>query len=376
MRTLEFSGSPKCIGEAFGESCREEIAALYAIRLANALRDAKTYGRPDASESDLLALAAGCLAEVERFHPAGALELSGIARAAQLTPPQILAMNGLTDLRDALSWGAPPAVAGACTATLVAAERTPDGRARLAQNWDLASENGPYVVAVHRRPDSGPETWSVTTVGCLSLVGINEHGLAVGTTNLRTRDARVGVPYLNLLHRALESDNAEQAAGWIAGARRAGAHSYLLADASERVIALECSASRAQRIELRDGVHVQCNHCLEPENREIESDTPMRSSHARYARMKALLGAQPRLRSRDLQAFLADTEGGTLAICRDDFDGISTNASMVLTPSAPEFLACAGLPSSGGWVSLLDKGSGEGVAGPREPQAPAAREAR
>jgi isopenicillin-N N-acyltransferase-like protein len=358
MRVLEFSGSPKRIGEAFGESCREEIAELYAIRLANALREARTYGRPGASEADLLALAAACLLEVERFHPAGAAELSGIARGARLSAARLLAMNGLTDLRDTLAWGAPPAVSGACTAALVAGERSTDGRARLAQNWDLATDNGRFVLAVHRRPDPGPETWSVTTVGCLSLIGINEHGLAVGTTNLRTRDARLGVPYLSLLHRALESDSAPEAADWIARARRAGAHSYLLADARERVIALECSAGRAQLLELRDGVHVQCNHCLAPENRALESDTPMRSSHARHARMGALLGTHGPLGSEDLQRFLADTEGGTLAICRDDFEGISTNASTVLTPSAFEFLACAGLPSGGregrgGWVSLL-----------------------
>ena len=37
MRVLHFQGTPARMGEAFGESCREAIAELYALRLENAI---------------------------------------------------------------------------------------------------------------------------------------------------------------------------------------------------------------------------------------------------------------------------------------------------------------------------------------------------
>jgi hypothetical protein len=50
------------MGEAFGESCRDEIAALYALRLENALGTARADGGRECSEAELLALAGRCLA--------------------------------------------------------------------------------------------------------------------------------------------------------------------------------------------------------------------------------------------------------------------------------------------------------------------------
>ena len=42
---IELAGSPRCMGEAFGESCRAEIRELYALRLEAALRFAQRRGR-------------------------------------------------------------------------------------------------------------------------------------------------------------------------------------------------------------------------------------------------------------------------------------------------------------------------------------------
>ncbi|MEA1619090.1 hypothetical protein SOQ14_09185 [Erythrobacter sp. T5W1-R] len=58
------------------------------------------------------------------------------------------------------------------------------------QTWDLNGPDVDYVIALHRLPDDGPETWTVTCAGCQTLMGMNAHGLAVGTTNLKTRGAR------------------------------------------------------------------------------------------------------------------------------------------------------------------------------------------
>ncbi|MBM4383165.1 MAG: hypothetical protein FJ091_07305 [Deltaproteobacteria bacterium] len=356
MRRIELSGTHAAMGEAFGEAFRNEIARLYAIRLDNALRQATQYGGRATSEADLLRLARACLAASERFDPRGTAELCGIARGARLGEEQVLAMNGLTDLRDGLAWGDRDEVGAAgCTALIVQRDATADGRARLAQSWDLASDNAPFVVFVARRPSEGPRTWSVTTVGCQSLMSLNEHGLALGTTNLRTTDAGVGVPYLGLIHRALEERSAEAASRVIANAPRAGAHSYLALDRAGAGRVLECTGKLAHEVAVERGTHVHTNHCQVPAHVALEADTPRKSSEARLARMRELLAAKlGSLDSAELRSFYADRAGGSLAICRMDFDGISTNAASVMTPETGEFWGCAGVPETPGhWERLL-----------------------
>ena len=348
MRRIELSGSHAAMGEAFGEAYRDEIARLYAIRVENALRQATQYGGRATSETDLLHLARACLAASERFDPRGTAELRGIARGAGLSAEQVLAMNGLTDLRDGLAWGERSEVgAEGCTAVIVQRDWSADGRPRLAQSWDLASENAPFIVFVHRTPAGAPQTWSITTVGCQSLMSINEHGLALGTTNLRTRDSGIGVPYLGLVHRALDERSAAAAARVIATAPRAGAHSYLALDRTGAGAVVECTGKLAHTFVVERGAHVHTNHCQAPEHLALEADTPRKSSEARLARMRELLTASAGKIDADfLRGCYADPAGGALAICRRDFDGISTNAASVMTPEILEMWGCAGVPDA------------------------------
>jgi isopenicillin-N N-acyltransferase-like protein len=354
LRVLHFEGTPARMGEAFGESCREAVAALYALRLENALAQALQYGGRRASEAELLALARACLERSAGFHPDGAAELEGIARGAGLAPERVLAMNGLTDLRDALAWGGPLEAAGGCTAFVVQRDRSADGRLWAGQTWDLGTDNLPYVVGVHRRPARGPETWCVTTVGCLSLMGMNAEGVAVGTTNLRTRDAGPGVPYLGLIHAALEASSAADAVRTIAGAPRAGGHAYSVVDRFGEAFAVECTARRSKTFALRGGFHVHTNHCQVPEHQALEAELSFASSQARLARMQELLRDAERIDPPLLERALADGANGKLAICRDDFEGISTNAALVASPDGRVLRACHGLPSRGVWIDLLD----------------------
>ncbi len=350
MRYVHLEGTPAEMGEAFGEGFRAEIQELSRLRTANALAQARLYGGRQVDEGALLALAAASLEACAAYHPDGHEELLGIARGAALAPEAALAMGGLTDLRDALAWGGPLEALGGCTAFLVPEARAADGRLRLGQTWDLGTDNQPFVVAVHRRPRRGPATWCVTTVGCLSLMGINEHGLAVGTTNLRTVDARPGVPYLQLIHKALGARELGEALRCLETAPRAGAHSYLLADAHGKAAVLESTATRSHLRVLTRDCEVQTNHCQARELAALEGATPRASSEARLGRMRGLLAGRGLLDDGALRACLSDRQGGALAINRDDVDGISTNAAVLATPVARCLQACQGAPDRGRWL--------------------------
>ncbi len=362
MISVRLEGNPAAMGEAFGEAFRREIGELHALRRANALEQARRFGGREITAETLLAVAARMLEVTACFDEEGHAELVGIARGADLKAEEVMAMNALTDIRDVLAWGGEPELLGGCTGVLVQADRCTDRAPRLAQTWDLATTNLPFVVAVHRRPLSGPETWSVTTVGCLSLMALSAHGLAIGTTNLRTRDARVGVPYLSLIHRALRCPDATRARACIEAAPRSAGHSYLLADAEGQMMVLECTATRSCARLLRRGADVQTNHCQGPELAALEAETPMASSRARLDRMRKLLAGSEPLDDFELIRFLGDRDGGALSINRDDVDGISTNAACVLAPGRGTLLACQGAPDRAIWQRF-----GPGRVGPFEP---------
>jgi isopenicillin-N N-acyltransferase-like protein len=353
MDILTFSGTHEAIGEAFGEACRDDIRRFYEIRLRNAIAQALDWGGRAVSEAELLSAARRSEDLTRAYHPEGWAELCGIARGANMTPEQILALNGLTDFRDVLSWHGDFEAFGGCSSFVVQGDASKDGGVLVGQTWDLATDNMPFVVGVHRTPTDGPQTWTLTTVGCLSLIGMNEHGVSVGTTNVRTPDARPGVMYLSIIHKALHQRDLESAASAVVDAPRAGAHFYWVADGDGHASAIECTATTAHIDAISRGVYVHCNHCLVDSHIAREPRPPSPSSAHRTTRLQALLEDGAGAHDLDsVKAALADEEGGDNAICRDDTHGISTNGAVVIAPERREIHACHGLPSRATWRVL------------------------
>jgi len=353
LQSIELSGGYSEMGQGFGEAFRAQIAQLYEVRRHNALTQALRFGGRHATEDDFLALAKRCLVEARRWDPFGSAELEGIARGAGIAPEAALALGGLTDLRDVLAWGGDDFLGG-CTAVLAQTDTTTQAELLFAQTWDLGTANMPHLVRVHRKPSNAPATWTITTVGCLSLMGLNDRGICVGTTNLRTTDVRVGIPYLNILHRCLAANSHAEAIREVQNAPRAAAHAYFVADAHGRASLVEATGMRSRCIDLRQGVYVQTNHCQIPEHAALEGDTPMASSRARLLRMHELMEkSRPRIDRATLQRCLADHEGGERAICRHDFDGISTNAALVVAPESGRGWYCHGNPCTAEWHELI-----------------------
>ena len=350
MRVLTFAGTSREIGQAFGESCRDAIARFYRIRIDIAIEQAQIYGGRTVSEPEVLRSAAACLAPTEAYDPVGYEELLGIAEGAGLTSPQVMALNGLTDLRDTLSWGEDPE---GCSAFIAAGDSTANGRLLCGQTWDLATNNMPFVIGVNRQPTEGPETWSMTTTGCLSLIGLNAEGIAVGTTNLRTTDSRPGVVYLSILHRILRATSLEEGIQAVISAPRASGHFYFIADGRGKAAAIECTGTSHHVKRIAHGIHTQCNHCLIPEHRALEGLAPSSSSLRRTDRLLQLLNATRDTNSVDTaKAYFADVDGGADAICRDEPHGISSNGAVIMVPEDRTIVACHGPPSRAKWIDL------------------------
>ena len=289
-RFVELSGTPRAMGEYFGEQCRDDIRNLYQVRMAHLERflDIHDPGK-HFSASSVLELVRRAVPAHQQFEPAIWEEFAGISRGSGLDPEELLVTNGLTDFRDLVLFEKPTTFPpardhlGECTALLVPGD-SGDGQTILGQTWDMHADAGDYLAIVHRKPMAAPETLCLTTVGCLCLIGLNSEGVGVGNTNLVPTDARLGVNYLFSITRALQCRSAQEAADAVTAAPRLSGHNFLIVD-GRSAINLECTATREHRTRVQGKPFVHTNHYLAASLEGLEFRRDIANSHWRYQQM-------------------------------------------------------------------------------------------
>jgi len=346
---VECVGDARTLGEQQGEALRERINAFIEQRLTAFAQYSSERGGP--SVERFLAVGAECLRAFERWDPEGAAEHAGVAAAAGVGAETLYGATNMTDVRDVLLLPSRKSDEG-CTSLLVPSALSRSGDVIVGQTWDLNPTDLDFVVAVHRRPSTGPETWSVTVAGALSLTGMSAAGVAVGTTNIKTRRSRVGVGYLSLLHRAIRAGSAAEAEALVRGAPRAAAHTYWLADAGGAV-ELECDPDTVIERRAQTRPVVRTNHCLSDTMREAEGEPATVSSQKRFQRAERQLGSGTQDVA-SLQALMRDRSDGVDSINRytEDEQGTTTNACLIAVPARRELWACRGPADRGEWVNL------------------------
>ena len=355
---LTFKGSVTQIGEAHGRELRAQIRDFVPMRFDATMQYLRALGHQDVAP--LVDVGRRCLEVYARWHPEGHAEHCAIARGAGVDVAELFTAANMTDMRDVLALGelpglgdGLPADAEGCTAVLIPPAFSKSGHAIAAQTWDLNPQDLAYVVAIHRIPEGAPATWSVTCTGCLSLVGMNDRGLAVGTTNIKTHGSRVGVGYMGVLHRMLACRDFAEAAQVCETAPRAAAHTYWLAS-PEQLAEWETTAWSAVR---RDAVHAplgRTNHCLWPQHTQKQGEPPSSSSTARLERVEAQLRAAAPHDVASLRQLFGDRQDGVDSINRfaEDGEGTSTNSVVVAIPALRTLWTCRGSADRGAWVEL------------------------
>ncbi|MEE2787468.1 MAG: C45 family peptidase [Myxococcota bacterium] len=347
---ITVSGSFTEMGQQQGEAFRARIQAFMAVRFDAVEGYCSDRGF---ATTRLKEIAHQSMAIFQDWDRDGFDEHLGIAQGAQVDAVDLYLATNMTDMRDALILEAPAAADHeGCSSILVPASMTRDGVAIAGQTWDLNPPDIEYIVAVKRRPEYGPSTWTVTCAGCLTLMGINQTGLSVGTTNIKTRGSRPGVGYLSVLHRLIRTHSVREAASILKNAPRAGAHVYWLADPVE-LREYETSPDRIVRREAGKGPLCHTNHCLDTVHQTLEGEASSDSSRCRLDRLETLLDRDDHTLE-TIQAIFADRHDGVLSINRyaEDDQGTATNAVFVAFPAHREAHACRGPADRGAWTVL------------------------
>ena len=76
---IQLEGTPRAMGEAFGERCRDDIRRLYEIRMQSARVFAREAGRRT-TVGQVLEICGRCMKITEAFDPIGHEEMCGVGR--------------------------------------------------------------------------------------------------------------------------------------------------------------------------------------------------------------------------------------------------------------------------------------------------------
>ncbi|MBC8450874.1 hypothetical protein H8D73_01530, partial [bacterium] len=338
LRYIEVSGSPRAMGEAHGEEFRDAIRRFTERRIEHCLGFVDKYdpGRPIGRE-DVLRVADIVMRPHRQYDDDIWQEFEGIAHGAGVALPLLLVGNGLTDLRDLVLMGdgmgadhREPRSAdgqsggdtGECTSFACSAEVS-GGSPIIGQTWDMHPDARDYLAIVRRRPSDAPETLSLTTVGCLSLAGMNSEGVAVCNNNLIPTDPRPGVNYLFAITRALAATTASEAVGVIEETPRLSGHNFVVGDASS-TFNVETTATAAVLTDVRGDVFVHANHYTAPALLSAAYERIDRAgSRWRETHLVELFRDAPRPITADVcWEFLSDSTRGAGAVCNEDYDGV------------------------------------------------------
>jgi len=337
------TGTPYEMGVQHGRQLRDEIHALADDRLRLCLTDMEAVGS-SVGEAECLALARTHLPFFEKHAPLAWAEFQGIADGAGISLERLFVGNGYTDFVDVLMLKQAAAELG-CTAFLVRREFSHSGHTLLGQTWDMHPSAKQFVHLFQREPTEGAASLVLSTAGCLSLIGLNAAGIAIGNNNLCPLDARPGLMYLTLIHQALAQITLDAAIAGITAGPRASGHNYLLADA-DRIVDIETTALEYELLEPAAPWYVHTNHYRTKRLAVQEMQIPSPSSTRRLERMEVLLASATTVDVDTLWTFMSDRTDAENPICRlpSTDDESVTCAAVIVRPETGEMWAARGDP--------------------------------
>lgn len=364
IRRLRLQGTPYAIGYEHGRAYAREIGELTEERLRLSCDPFWTGGQ-QATLEEVLALGDACLAHHAVFAPELMEEMRGMSDATGIGLNELVIMNGFTDFVDIVA--NPAALAahrqtavqpgedfdgGGCTAFVVAPAAAGDGRGYLGQTWDMHSSATPYVILLDIQPDHGPALLTFTITGCVGMIGMNEHGVAVGINNLLGADGRAGVHWVYVVRKMLAQRTVEDALAVLQAARLSGAHNYLLlgpdAAGALRGYNVEQMASRAWVTPV-ESLYAHTNHCLIADMAAVERPrkaVSQESTYARHSQADAYLA--PRSGQITVETLMALTRlhDGELSVCAHVQPGydVESSGACIMAPAEGALWALWGNP--------------------------------
>ena len=353
MQVIELSGGASLErGQGYGEAARERInsaVAVYTETLSH-------YGRMD--WAGLTRASRDFLPAIEGYAPELVEEMKGVAQGAGVDFADILTLNCRSELM-ARAY----ASANECTSMAALPQQTAAAETLLAQNWDwmIGQADNQVCLKIPAR-DNIPALVTFTEAGQLAKLGMNSAGLALCVNALWTDRVRVGLPWLIMARKVLESATLTEAIGRCFLPDRAGSINFMIAHRGGEAVDLEMAAREQNMYWAQDGLLAHANHFLTPG----EGFTDLRpkldywpSSYNRQRRMERLLRTKSgELSEGTIKEILTDHFDNPFSICahpnpnKPKVEHMGTLLGLIMNLTARKITYCHGRPCTGEWVEM------------------------
>ncbi len=188
-----------------------------------------------------------------------------------------------------------------------------------------------------------PPLVTFTEAGQLAKMGMNGAGIGLVVNNLSADKRRVGVPWIFITRKILESTRLTEAIGAVLSTPRGHSINFLIA-AGQEAVNLETSPVESHVMWPENGILVHTNHFLGPclNFRDIKGEIdPTPHTYNRFRRLsRRITEASGSIDDNVVKAALRDHFDHPFSVCLHDnparglAGGASTCLSLVMTPNA------------------------------------------
>ncbi len=253
-----------------------------------------------------------------------------------------------------------PSNSEGCSTWAASQGATSSGEPILVKNRDYYLEHLPLQIVARADPADGRRfAYRYLCVGSAGSPGvfgsgINERGLCVADTRVRSLDNGPGLPaYSLMMHILEEHDNVRSALEYLHRAKRMGGSNLVLADAQGDLAVFEVGYRNYGLIEADDHIVVNANHFVSPDLRDqfVDTNPPETKGNSfhRHEKLDGVLRGSYGKISADLAQRLMAFHGSPLdSICRHQqlFMGKETGtiSTAIYLPAERKLLFCHGRP--------------------------------
>ena len=260
---ISIKGKPFDRGRQYGSQAREQICRnvyLY-FDMWSTLCGAK--------RSEVLKQCTGLVPVIREYDADILEELKGVAKGADLSLEEIIALNARYDITSTL--GIPHQYRGSgCTSMAALPQITKDGHTILGQNWDWWPRFQELNIILEIQQEGKPNIVTQAEAGTLSHRGMNSAGLGVCFNALASSQDRFEftVPFLIMMRGILNSDSFSKALKAVLNTRATLSGNFLIAHRDGEVINLEVSPTDVGSVYADGGILTHSNHFLAFTNRQ------------------------------------------------------------------------------------------------------------
>ena len=258
-------------------------------------------------------------------------EIQGIATGANLSFKDIFALNARSEIL--LDLGI---YTDECSTLMALPGSTKNNSTILAQNWDWNKEieSCQVILKIPQRKDI-PAIVTFTEAGQLSKIGMNGSGIGLTVNSLSADKSCIGIPWIFISRRILESNRLTQAMGYLLGSPKGHSMNFLIAHKDGEAVDIETSCIENHIFFPQGNFMAHTNHYINPCTgfKDIKNSDNNPSTYIRLYRIQKRLDQMNR--EIDVNA--------VQDILKDHFDhpfSVCTHDSQAFTPALQASKTC------------------------------------